>query len=177
MDQPARRVAYGSLNSECRCLKLVDTFRWQCSHPSILVSAWRIWAASTVTTSIPGLASSSLPSKPAWRAQTSPAVPNSRLSPTDERAVCHGICLRMRETSLSMLLREIWTPFRLDCMLINYDSSTCGAAALVIDGWSHGLSALNSRARAMMANSEFVVLFNFISYRPPRLMSIRPPIV
>ncbi len=27
MDQPARRVAYGSLNSECRCLKLVDTFR------------------------------------------------------------------------------------------------------------------------------------------------------
>ncbi len=29
MDQPARRVAYGSLNSECRCLKLVDTFRLQ----------------------------------------------------------------------------------------------------------------------------------------------------
>ena len=28
MDQPARRVAYGSLNSECRCLKLVDTFRF-----------------------------------------------------------------------------------------------------------------------------------------------------
>ena len=28
MDQPARRVAYGSLNSECRCLKLVDTFRY-----------------------------------------------------------------------------------------------------------------------------------------------------
>ena len=27
MDQPARRVAYGSLNSECRCLTLVDTFR------------------------------------------------------------------------------------------------------------------------------------------------------
>ena len=27
VDQPARRVAYGSLNSECRCLKLVDTFR------------------------------------------------------------------------------------------------------------------------------------------------------
>ena len=27
MDQPARSVAYGSLNSECRCLKLVDTFR------------------------------------------------------------------------------------------------------------------------------------------------------
>ena len=28
MDQPARRVAYGSLNSECRCLTLVDTFRY-----------------------------------------------------------------------------------------------------------------------------------------------------
>ena len=27
VDQPARRVAYGSLNSECRCLTLVDTFR------------------------------------------------------------------------------------------------------------------------------------------------------
>ncbi len=27
VDQPARRVAYGSLNSEGRCLKLVDTFR------------------------------------------------------------------------------------------------------------------------------------------------------
>ncbi len=27
MDQPARRVAYGSLNFEGRCLKLVDTFR------------------------------------------------------------------------------------------------------------------------------------------------------
>ena len=31
VDQPARRVAYGSLNSECRCLKLVDTFRTQIS--------------------------------------------------------------------------------------------------------------------------------------------------
>ena len=32
MDQPARRVAYGSLNSECRCLKLVDTFRGGCLY-------------------------------------------------------------------------------------------------------------------------------------------------
>ncbi len=32
MDQPARRVAYGSLNSECRCLTLVDTFRYTDDH-------------------------------------------------------------------------------------------------------------------------------------------------
>ena len=33
MDQPARRVAYGSLNSECRCLTLVDTFRFAVAQP------------------------------------------------------------------------------------------------------------------------------------------------
>ena len=43
MDQPARRVAYGSLNSECRCLKLVDTFR----RPA--ASAFEVDAVATHT--------------------------------------------------------------------------------------------------------------------------------
>ena len=48
MDQPARRVAYGSLNSECWCLKLVDTFRnvlcvrWLSYWPTALRPARRL---------------------------------------------------------------------------------------------------------------------------------------
>ena len=113
MDQPACRVAGGSLNSECRCLKLVDTHRTAkgrkgTSRGYVLKQARSIepeWAAERLLT---GLSSGEGLISAARQKDSEAAVQGSRLLVLESELASVLQSLKRQGNTLSAVIREAW---------------------------------------------------------------------